>query len=368
MVKSTTSLSALVMLVAAGSVVAHRHAVSASELAKRQEFQKAARRSLADCQSKLRVRGGVAERSMARRKAFAEKARKARGLDATWPFLRKRDLGTVLNTSHLSNATGLTVDSDPFDGNSSCVLGPEVTQGPYYVEGELIRSDVTDDQQSVPLYADVELIDVNTCEPVSGYYIDFWHANATGVYSGVVASSNGVGSDDPTNINNTFLRGIQETSNEGYTQFVSIFPGHYTGRTTHIHLLIHQTDGSANDNDTYTGGTVAHVGQVYFDQDLISQVEELEPYSTNTQELTENSEDHILAEAADDIDPVMEYVLLGDDISDGILAWSSLGIDTTASYTVWSAATLTEDGGVANENSDPGRPSGSAWSIPSASA
>ena len=131
MVKLTTSLSAIALLAAAGSVVAHPHGLSAAELAKRQEFQKVARRSLAGCQSKLRARGGVAERSMARRKAFAERARKARGLDADRPFLRKRDLDTILSTSHLSDATGLTADSDPFDGNSSCVLGPEVTQGPY---------------------------------------------------------------------------------------------------------------------------------------------------------------------------------------------------------------------------------------------
>ena len=171
--------------------------------------------------------------------------------------------------------------------------------------------------------------------------------------------------------NNTFLRGIQETTDEGYAQFASIFPGHYTSRATHIHILVHQSDGSLNDNSTYTGGTVIHVGQVFFDQDLISEVEAVEPYSTNTQEVTENANDSILAEEADDIDPVMEYVLLGDDISDGVLAWSSLGIDTSASYTVSSAATLTEDGGVANENSGVGggdAPDASGGAFPSGAA
>ena len=43
------------------------------------------------------------------------------------------------------------------------------------VDGELIRSDITDDQEGVPLYADIELIDVNTCEPVTNVYMDFWH-------------------------------------------------------------------------------------------------------------------------------------------------------------------------------------------------
>lgn len=47
----------------------------------------------------------------------------------------------------------------------------------------------------MPLYVDVELIDINTCQPVSGLYMDFWHANATGVYSGIVANGNGDDSD-----------------------------------------------------------------------------------------------------------------------------------------------------------------------------
>ena len=118
--------------------------------------------------------------------------------------------------------------------------------------------------------------------------------------------------------------------------------------------MAHQTDGTLNDNDTYTGGTISHVGQLFFDQDLITSVEAVSPYNTNTQELTTNDEDGILSDEADTIDPVMEYVLLGDSVEDGILAWISFGIDTTASFTVSAAATLTENGGVANSNSNSG--------------
>ena len=63
------------------------------------------------------------------------------------------------------------------------------------VSGEYVRSDVREDQEGVPLYVDIELIDINTCEPVPDLYMDFWHANATGVYSGIVASGNGDSSD-----------------------------------------------------------------------------------------------------------------------------------------------------------------------------
>lgn len=53
------------------------------------------------------------------------------------------------------------------------------------VDGEFVRFDVTEDQAGVPTYLDIELLDVNTCEPVANTYIDIWACNATGVYSGV---------------------------------------------------------------------------------------------------------------------------------------------------------------------------------------
>ena len=129
MVKAT--ISALVALCLAGSALSHGTTYSPAELAKRAEVQTIARRSLAGCQSKLRARGGVVERSMARRAALAEKARRDLGLRTEAPYLRRRDVDSVTSTSHASNETGLTSDSNPFDGNSSCVLAPEVTQGPY---------------------------------------------------------------------------------------------------------------------------------------------------------------------------------------------------------------------------------------------
>lgn len=103
----------------------------------------------------------------------------------------------------------------------------------------------------------------------------------------------------------------------------------------------------------YTSSS-SHVGQIFFDQDLITTVEKVSPYATNTQELTTNAEDSILAEEADTIDPFMEYVYLGDDVSDGIFAWISLGIDPSKDSSVTPAAYYTEQGGVENENSGMG--------------
>jgi len=262
----------------------------------------------------------------------------------------------VLATSHASNLTSITADTDPsvlFTGNNSCILTPEVTQGPYWVQGELIREDITEDQEGVPLHLDIQVIDVNTCEPVPSVYIELWHCNSTGVYSGVVASGNGDSSDE-TNLDNTFLRGINQADESGVVQFDTLFPGHYTGRATHIHVMTHTLDATVNDNNTLTGTSVSHVGQMFFDQDLIEAVDAVEPYASNTQQITENSEDSILSEEASDVDPMIEYVLLGDSVADGIFGWLAFGMDSGSSYNVTPAANLYAEGGVANENSGMG--------------
>ena len=58
--------------------------------------------------------------------------------------------------------------------------------------------------------------------------------NATGVYSGVVADSNG-NPDDASNLDETWLRGIQPTSADGISTFKTIFPVSYC---THAFLCV----------------------------------------------------------------------------------------------------------------------------------
>lgn len=99
---------------------------------------------------------------------------------------------------------------------------------------------------------------------------------------------------------------------------------------------------------------MSHVGQIFFDQDLISQVEAASPYKTNTQTLTTNAEDSIFFEEAASSDPVVEYSLLGETVADGIFAWVSFGVDFTQQISVSPAATLTEDGGVENDTGSGG--------------
>lgn len=318
--------------------------------AARSGFFEHSKRGLANCASKMKARG-IEAKAIQRRRDLVKDLRKKVASN-----LSRRNITEALAVDHESNLTGITPYTQSevfFSGAISCMLVPEITQGPYYVDGEYVRSDLRDVQGGVDLYLDTQFIDTNTCEPIKGAYIDFWHANSTGVYSGIVEDGNGNGATDTANANRTYARGIQPTNADGVAQVISIFPGHYSGRATHIHVLVHQ-NGTVLPNGTYSSGTISHVGQVFFDQDLISKVEAVSPYSTNMQTLTTNAEDTILAsESADGFDPLAEYVLLGDSIEQGVFAWLSFGINASAVYTIASASTLTADGGVVH-NLTPG--------------
>lgn len=277
----------------------------------------------------------------------------------------------MLNTDHASNLTGITIDTDSsiLFGNSTCILSPEGEIGPFWVKGELVREDIVDDEPGVVNYMHAQFIDINTCEPVPELYWDVWNCNSTGIYSGVQDDSNGNG-DDASNLDNTALRGIQKTDEDGVAVFKSLFPGHYSGRATHVHVVAH-VNATLLLNDTLTGGSVSHIGQLFFDQDLITQVEATYPYNTNDVDITLNSADRIFSiETTDnDSDPVFEYVFLGDDISDGIFSWLTIGIDTSASYETSYAALLTANGGVASDDSESGDDEGAMPSgTPGASA
>ncbi|CAE7178834.1 unnamed protein product, partial [Rhizoctonia solani] len=75
--------------------------------------------------------------------------------------------------------------------NSTCVTAPEVTEGPYYVNNEYLRQDISEDQEGVPLVLDIGVIDVTTCQPLDQALVEIWHCNSTGQYSGFTTAQLG---------------------------------------------------------------------------------------------------------------------------------------------------------------------------------
>lgn len=130
-------------------------------------------------------------------------------------------------------------------------------------------------------------------------------------------------------------------------QFHTVFPGHYAARTTHQHVMAH-LNATLLPNNTITGGAIAHVGQVFYDQDLLDAVEATYPYTTNTIARTANADDGILATETEDSDsdPFVEYALLGDDVTDGVFGWITIAVNVSASYDPTYRFARTAAGGV----------------------
>lgn len=308
-----------------------------ADLAKR-EFYSGARRSLDSCASKMESRG-IHARAQARRRATVERFTKRKVV---------RDTDAIANESHHSSLTIEPIYPDPFlfSSNSTCILNPEGETGPYWIKGEQIRSHLSEGQAGIPVIIDGQFVNVETCEPITDLWWDLWNCNATGVYSGLVATGNG-NAADTSNFNATFLRGLQQTDEDGVAQFHTLFPGHYSGRTNHMHMIAH-TNATVLPNDTISGGNVAHVGQIFWDQDLIYQVEATYPYNTNNISITTNVDDHVfIAETETDSDPVLEYVMLGDTLEDGLFAWITIAVNVSASYDPNYSYVYTASGGVA---------------------
>lgn len=93
--------------------------------------------------------------------------------------------------------------------------------------------------------------------------------------------------ESATTDDGTYLRGAQPTGADGIAYFTTIFPGWYTGRTTHIHVKVHI--------DKKTVLTT----QLYFDDETKKAVYATAPYTDHPgwEDNTQNSGDFIFDES-----------------------------------------------------------------------
>jgi protocatechuate 3,4-dioxygenase beta subunit len=170
----------------------------------------------------------------------------------------------------------------------SCVVTPQQTEGPYFVDERLHRGDIRSDpsdgsvKEGLPLTLEISVAAVSKagCTPLSGAIVDIWQCDARGVYSDVV--------DEGFNTTGRkFLRGYLVTDKDGRVRFDTIYPGWYPGRTPHIHFKI-RTDAGYGRAHEFTS-------QFYFDDKTSDAVFARQPYAGRTERRprTRNEEDGI---------------------------------------------------------------------------
>ena len=157
-------------------------------------------------------------------------------------------------------------------GLVTCVLTPEMTEGPYYVPGDKVRRNITEGRPGTPLLLRLTLLDVSSCKPLRGAAVDIWHADAGGLYSEEAMLGTA---------GQTFMRGIQRTDAKGVATFRTVYPGWYRGRTVHIHVKV------------FLGGSTVHTGQLFFPDPLTDVVYKRSPYNRRPDRDTRNATDSI---------------------------------------------------------------------------
>jgi protocatechuate 3,4-dioxygenase beta subunit len=154
-------------------------------------------------------------------------------------------------------------------GLVTCVLAPEQTEGPYYLDDAAVRRNVNEGRPGIPLTLRLLVVNASSCKPIKGAAVEIWHCDAGGVYSGVQGDTG------------TFMRGVQRTDAKGLAIFKTVYPGWYQGRTVHIHAMVH------------ISGNVVHTGQLYFPDAVTDAVYRRSPYSARPDRTTRNAADSI---------------------------------------------------------------------------
>ena len=170
---------------------------------------------------------------------------------------RREALRTTAGTG-LAAAFGVRaldlLGGDAQAATTTCLLSPEVTEGPYWIEESFTRRDIREKRPGLPLAIRFTVLDARSCAIIKNADVEIWHCDASGEYSGVNGAST------------HFLRGHQRTNAKGKAEFLTIFPGWYPGRTPHIHMKVS------------VGGNVVHTGQVFFNEAISRKVYAHAPY------------------------------------------------------------------------------------------
>ncbi|SED43383.1 Dioxygenase [Streptomyces sp. 3213] len=208
--------------------------------------------------------------------------------------------------------TAATPDATPAAAAAVCTLTKEMTEGPYYLDGALVRADVTEGKAGIPLKLALTVVNDSTCAVIPNALVEIWHCDALGEYSGYVGNNGHSEPDD-----GTFLRGGVLTNSAGLANITTIYPGWYRGRCVHIHVKVH-TGVTLTSDGSFTGGSELHTGQLFIDETITTAVAKISPYSTNTVTRTTLAQDSIYDDGG---------------AASGLMTLTALGSSTSSGYT-----------------------------------
>jgi protocatechuate 3,4-dioxygenase beta subunit len=163
---------------------------------------------------------------------------------------------STAGSSSTSSSSATSSTTAAATTSATCTTIPEETAGPYPGDGSngpdvlsesgIVRSDIRSSfgsasgvAEGVPTTVKLVVSDsANNCAPLAGAAVYLWHCDRDGEYS-----MYGQGISDEN-----YLRGVQETDDDGAVTFTTIFPAAYSGRWPHMHFEVYPS------LDAATGG------------------------------------------------------------------------------------------------------------------
>ena len=209
------------------------------------------------------------------------------------------------------SAEGALTPAD-FEGLATCRLLPEQMAGPFPLDEQFRRRDITEGLPGHPLRLGLRAVD-GACVPIPDAEVEVWHADASGDYSAF--EDGGGGKDEGPGT--TFLRGTQVTDTDGIVELRTIYPGWYRGRAVHIHVRVR------------VGGDLVLTSQMYFDDGYTAEVYAAGPYAEFGPPDTPLAADGIGSAAATE-GTLLVTTPTTVDGANGTLALLNLGVDRAA--------------------------------------
>lgn len=128
---------------------------------------------------------------------------------------------------------------------------PAQTEGPFFTARSPERTNLRGRASGTKLLLTGTVVTPD-CRPVAGALVDFWQADAAGIYD---------------NAGFTF-RGHQFTDAQGRYQLESVVPGPYPGRTPHLHVKVQPAGGRVLTTQLYFPGEAGNASDGFHSREL----------------------------------------------------------------------------------------------------
>jgi protocatechuate 3,4-dioxygenase beta subunit len=194
------------------------------------------------------------------------------------------DTATTTDASSLTGGTpaATVFTAADFAAVGTCLVFPELTEGPFPSIELIERRDITEGMTGHPLRIGVQVVD-ESCSPIAGARVEIWHCDVDGDYSSYQDGA----TDDDAGAGTAFYRGYQTANADGIVEFLTCYPGWYRGRAIHIHSKVHI------DDDTVL------TTQYLFEDELNAEIMSQGPYATYGPPETTNAQDRVTSGVAE---------------------------------------------------------------------